>query len=62
MRLGGPQSRFGRGAEEKNFQPLPGFKPLICEGLINHFLIKECYVNLFPDHPSRVSKLSYAGK
>jgi hypothetical protein len=26
---GGPQSRSGHGAEEKNFQPLPGFEPLI---------------------------------
>jgi len=27
-RLGGPQSRFGRGGEEKNsLPPLPGFQP-----------------------------------
>jgi hypothetical protein len=26
-RLGGPQSRSGRGDEEKNSQPLPGLKP-----------------------------------
>jgi len=26
-RLGGPESRFGRGGEEKNFQPLPGSEP-----------------------------------
>jgi hypothetical protein len=28
-RLGGPQSRSGRGAEEKNPQPLPGLEPPI---------------------------------
>jgi hypothetical protein len=27
-RLGGPQSRSGRGGEEKNFQPTPGIEPL----------------------------------
>jgi hypothetical protein len=26
-RLGGPQSRSGRGGEEKNFQPLTGLEP-----------------------------------
>jgi hypothetical protein len=26
-RLGGPQSQFGRGGKEKNFQPLPGIEP-----------------------------------
>jgi len=26
-RLGGPQSRSGRGGEEKNPQPLPGLEP-----------------------------------
>jgi len=25
--LGGPQSRYGRGGEEKNSQPLPGLEP-----------------------------------
>jgi hypothetical protein len=28
-RLGGPQSRFGRGGKEKNSQPLPGLEPPI---------------------------------
>jgi hypothetical protein len=27
MRLGGPQSRYGRGGEEKSTQPLPGLEP-----------------------------------
>jgi hypothetical protein len=27
--LGGPQSRSGRGGEEKNFQPPPGIEPRI---------------------------------
>jgi hypothetical protein len=26
-RLGGPQSRSGRGGEEKNFNPPPGIEP-----------------------------------
>jgi hypothetical protein len=26
-RLGGPQSRYGRGGEEKNSQPPPGIEP-----------------------------------
>jgi len=26
-RLGGPQSRYGRGGEEKNSQPLSGIEP-----------------------------------
>jgi hypothetical protein len=30
-RLGGPQSRSGRGGEEKNSQPLPGLEPLIIQ-------------------------------
>jgi hypothetical protein len=29
--LGGPQSRSGRGEEEKNFQPLLGFEPPIIQ-------------------------------
>jgi hypothetical protein len=28
-RLGGPQSRFGHGGEEKYSQPMPGFEPAI---------------------------------
>jgi hypothetical protein len=31
MRLGGPQSRSGRGGEEKNSQPRPGLEPLIIQ-------------------------------
>jgi len=27
-RLGEPQSRYGRGSGEKNFQPSPGIEPL----------------------------------
>jgi hypothetical protein len=30
-RLGGPQSRPGRGSEEKNSQPLPGFETPITQ-------------------------------
>jgi hypothetical protein len=30
-RLGGPQSRSGRGGEQKNSQPLPGLEPPIIQ-------------------------------
>jgi hypothetical protein len=33
MRLDGPQSRSGRGGEEKNSQPLPGLEPSIIQPL-----------------------------
>jgi hypothetical protein len=32
-RLDGPQSRSGRGGEEKNFQPLPGLEPPIIQAI-----------------------------
>jgi hypothetical protein len=32
-RLGGPQSRSGRGGEEKNSQPLPGLEPPIIQSV-----------------------------
>jgi hypothetical protein len=35
-RLGGPQSRSGRGAEEKNSQPLPGLEPPIIQAVAQH--------------------------
>jgi hypothetical protein len=41
-RLGGLQSRSGRGGEEKNSQPLPGIETILklilkiaCEGVVN---------------------------
>ena len=37
MRLGGPQSRFVRFGEEKNFLPLPGLEPLTFSMTANHF-------------------------
>jgi hypothetical protein len=36
-RLGGPQSRSGRGGEEKNSQPLSGLEPLIIQP------VAQCY-------------------
>jgi hypothetical protein len=36
-RLGGPQSRSGHGAEEKNFQPLPGLEPPIIQLLAQRY-------------------------
>jgi hypothetical protein len=36
-RLGGPQSRSGRGGENKNSQPFPGLEPLIIQSLAQHY-------------------------
>jgi hypothetical protein len=36
-RLGGPQSRSGRGGEEKNSQPLPGFEPPIIQPVAQRY-------------------------
>jgi hypothetical protein len=36
-RLGGPQSRTGRGSEEKNFWPLPGIEPPIIEPVAQRY-------------------------
>jgi hypothetical protein len=36
-RLGGPQSRPGRGGEEKNSQPLPGLEPPIIQPLAQRY-------------------------
>jgi hypothetical protein len=38
-RLDGPQSQSGHGGEEKNSQPLPGFKPLIIQPVV------QCYTS-----------------
>jgi hypothetical protein len=36
-RLGGSQSRSGRGGEEKNSQPLPGIEPPIIQPLAQRY-------------------------
>jgi hypothetical protein len=36
-RLGGPQSRSGRGGEEKNSQPLPGIEPPIIQPIAQRY-------------------------
>jgi hypothetical protein len=36
-RLGGPQSRSGRGDEEKNFQPLPRLEPPIIQPIAQRY-------------------------
>jgi hypothetical protein len=36
-RLGGPQSRYGRGGEEKNSQPLPGIEPPIIQPVAQRY-------------------------
>jgi hypothetical protein len=40
-RLGGLQSQSGRGGEEKNSQPLPGFEPLIIQRIVIPVHIKS---------------------
>jgi hypothetical protein len=41
-RLGGPQSRFGRGDEEKNFHPLPELDPPTIQA------VAQCYTTELP--------------
>jgi hypothetical protein len=36
-RLGGPQSRYGCGGEEKNSQPLPGLEPPIIQPVAQRY-------------------------
>jgi hypothetical protein len=36
-KLGGPQSRSGRGGEEKNSQPLPGLEPPIIQPVAQRY-------------------------
>jgi hypothetical protein len=35
--MGGPQSRSGRGGEDKNFQPLPGPEPPIIQPVAQRY-------------------------
>jgi hypothetical protein len=37
-RLGGPQSWSGNSGEEKNSQPLPGFKPSIIQTVVQSYI------------------------
>jgi hypothetical protein len=39
-RLGGPQSRSGRGGEEKSFQPLPGLESPIIQPAVQRYTIE----------------------
>jgi hypothetical protein len=36
-KLSGPQSRSGHGGEEKNYQPLPGLKPLVIQPVVQRY-------------------------
>jgi hypothetical protein len=36
-RMGGPQSRSGRGGEEKNSQPLSGLEPTIIQPVVQRY-------------------------
>jgi hypothetical protein len=52
-RLGGPQSRSGRGGEEKNSQPLPGLEPPIIQPL------DQCYTTELSRLISSVNENAY---
>jgi hypothetical protein len=47
-RLGGPQNRSGRGGEEKNSQPLPGFETPIIQPTELQEVLKIRYDRVFP--------------
>jgi hypothetical protein len=46
-RLGGPQSRSGRGGEEKNSQPLPGLEPPIIQPVAQRYTTELSRLQLF---------------
>jgi hypothetical protein len=43
-RLGGPQSRAGRGGEEKNSQPLPGLEPAIIQPVAQRYTTASLFI------------------
>jgi hypothetical protein len=42
MKLGGPQSRSGRGAEENNWKPLLGLEPPIIQPVAQSYTAELC--------------------
>jgi hypothetical protein len=44
-RLGGPQSRSGRGGEEKNSQPLSGIEPPIIQHVAQRYTTELLHLN-----------------
>jgi hypothetical protein len=52
-RLGGPQSRSGRGGEEKNSQPLPGLEPPTIQPVAQRYTAEI----LILDNPSLILSL-----
>jgi hypothetical protein len=50
-RLGEPQSRSGRGSEQKNSEPLPGLEPLIIQPVAQRYttelswLLCKCFID-----------------
>jgi hypothetical protein len=46
-RLGGPQSRSGRGVEEENSQPLPGLEPLIIQPVAQRYTTEVSRIVVF---------------
>jgi hypothetical protein len=45
--LTGPQSRFGRGGEEKNSQPLPGLESPIIQPVAQRYTTELCRLPIF---------------
>jgi hypothetical protein len=48
-RLGGPQSQSGSSGEEKNSQPLPGFKPPIIQPVAQRCNTELCIIVMNPE-------------
>jgi hypothetical protein len=46
-RLGGPQSRSGRGGEKKHSQPLPGLEPPIIQPVTQHYTTELSWLVYF---------------
>jgi hypothetical protein len=51
-RLSGPQSRSGRGGEEKDSQPLPGLEPPIIQPVVQRYTTELSRLFIIPVPPS----------
>jgi hypothetical protein len=54
-RLGGPQSRSGRGGEEENSQPLPGLEPSIIRPVAQRYTIELSRIHVYVVYPYPMS-------
>jgi hypothetical protein len=43
-RLGGPQSQFGRGGEDKNSKPPAGMEPQSSKSVASHYIIRNLII------------------